>query len=229
MPPPHWRRAWTRATWLRRLSGLTSPLLTVARGADAWISSLAGSPVRTSRTPGNEPGSTESGADCGSSTPGSSPRFALDTSSLRTSPRSSGAASIAFSPPLPRWGSMRSGVVSARPTWERRTVESESSFWPTPSASSYGTNQGGSAGRVGIVRASLETLGRTWPAGPQVPRNSIAGLSTCECARTLNPRFVESLMGWPEGWSIAQSDSVSSVTEWFRKWRLWLSAYCGVA
>jgi hypothetical protein len=36
-------------------------------------------------------------------------------------------------------------------------------LWPTPSASEYGTNQGGAAGRVGPVRESLNTLGRNWP------------------------------------------------------------------
>lgn len=35
--------------------------------------------------------------------------------------------------------------------------------WPTPAAVSYGTNQGGAAGRVGPVRPSLDTLAKTWP------------------------------------------------------------------
>ena len=41
---------------------------------------------------------------------------------------------------------------------------------PTPSASPYGTNQGGAAGRVGPVRPSLQTMARKmmWPT-PNVP------------------------------------------------------------
>ena len=41
---------------------------------------------------------------------------------------------------------------------------------PTPSAVSYGSNQGGGAGRVGPVRPSLETMARLqmWPT-PNVP------------------------------------------------------------
>jgi hypothetical protein len=35
--------------------------------------------------------------------------------------------------------------------------------WPTPTAQTYGTNQGGSAGRVGPVRPSLEAAARDWP------------------------------------------------------------------
>ncbi len=43
---------------------------------------------------------------------------------------------------------------------------------PTPSASSYGTNQGGEMGRVGPVRPSLETMARQgfWPT----PKGSAA-------------------------------------------------------
>lgn len=43
--------------------------------------------------------------------------------------------------------------------------------WPTPTASDYGTNKGGAAGRVGAVR------------GP------------------LNPQWLEALMGFPAGWT----------------------------
>jgi hypothetical protein len=40
-----------------------------------------------------------------------------------------------------------------------------SSWLPTPAAVSYGTNQGGAAGRVGKLRPSLETMSRRalWP------------------------------------------------------------------
>lgn len=36
-------------------------------------------------------------------------------------------------------------------------------MWPTPSATPYGTNQGGAAGRAGPVRPGLDGLARTWP------------------------------------------------------------------
>jgi len=48
--------------------------------------------------------------------------------------------------------------MSARPTFE-----SESSFWPTATASSGGYNQGGAAGLTGPIRPSLETIARNWP------------------------------------------------------------------
>lgn len=50
--------------------------------------------------------------------------------------------------------------------------------WPTPTAQSYGTNQGGAAGRTGPVRPNLDTLARQqWPT-PTVNGNyNRAGLS----------------------------------------------------
>jgi len=39
--------------------------------------------------------------------------------------------SIAYSEILPKWGSMRSGVISPRAMWEPRTNGNESSFWPS--------------------------------------------------------------------------------------------------
>ena len=84
------------------------------------------------------------------------------------------------------------------------------SAWPTPSASSYGSNRGGAAGRVGPERPSLETLAR-W-ASPRA-KDADAGADTpspnregSESLRTqagakLNPAWVESLMGFPPGWT----------------------------
>lgn len=43
---------------------------------------------------------------------------------------------------------------------EDRAVAAEVTLLPTPSASNYGTNQGGAAGRVGPVRESLDTMAR---------------------------------------------------------------------
>lgn len=125
--------------------------------------------------------------------------------------------------------------------------------WPTPSATSYGTNQGGAAGRTGPVRPSLDTLAKNWatptsrdwkdgtcasadvptnalpakqsvrwesplPAsGPPAPTTSTGGAKSSTSGRTLNPRFVEWLMGWPVGWTevrppIESTVSASAVT-----------------
>lgn len=115
--------------------------------------------------------------------------------------------------------------------------------WPTPSAQSYGTNQGGAAGRTGKVRPSLQTLGANWPTptagdskasgaagystakrnagttltdaacGPRGPMSSAPGQ---ESRPKLNPVFVEWLMGWPLGWTGFEPVA----TESFRSWLL---------
>ncbi len=73
--------------------------------------------------------------------------------------------------------------------------------WPTPTAQDYGTNQGGSAGRVGPVRPSLSTLARSLP----VPETPTDGAESSPSGRTsrprLNPDFVDWLMGLPIGWT----------------------------
>jgi hypothetical protein len=96
--------------------------------------------------------------------------------------------------------------------------------WPTPTAQSYGTNQGGSAGRVGPVRPSLDTMARSnWatpiardyrseaetgfqgspPLGRQVLTTPTAGASTSqpEAHPRLNPLFVAALLGLPCWWT----------------------------
>lgn len=64
-------------------------------------------------------------------------------------------------PILPASGSMSSGLLSEHPTLGRRMSATGSGLLlPTPTACSYGTNQGGSAGRRGPQRASLQTMAR---------------------------------------------------------------------
>ncbi len=137
-------------------------------------------------------------------------------------------------------------------------LENAVRMFPTPSAQTYGTNQGGGMGRVGPVRESLETMARNgrWPtptAGDAkqnligtnarplsevvlvwpTPRaaDSIKGRRTPEGAAkerartngpdlpamaggSLNPTWVEWLMGFPLGWT----DCAASVTESYRLW-----------
>ena len=89
-------------------------------------------------------------------------------------------------------------------------------LFPTPSASSYGTNHGGAAGRVGQVRHSLESMARhdLWPApsravgtgGPGRSEKRAGGLNLRTAAAeqnpgrgSLNPDWVEWMMGLPVG------------------------------
>ena len=88
------------------------------------------------------------------------------TRSLKTVQSSLLEDSTAYCATLPRWGSMQSGELSERTIPAHLTnVIVSGSLLPTPSASSYGTNQGGGMGRTGKVRPSLQTMARKnlWP------------------------------------------------------------------
>jgi hypothetical protein len=90
---------------------------------------------------------------------------------------------------------------------------------PTPSATSYGSNQGGSAGRVGPVRHSLDSMARhnLWPT-PNAGEAKQSGFTARRAERrlekphlqvtltervggSLNPTWVEWLQGFPLGWT----------------------------
>lgn len=90
--------------------------------------------------------------------------------------------------------------------------------YPTPTAISYGTNQGGSAGRTGPVRPSLQTWCQTFPrdepTGPAGDGSSNAGpgsdlqwlkeLVGTDGVKHLNPFFAAWLMGLPLHWTLTE-------------------------
>jgi hypothetical protein len=79
-------------------------------------------------------------------------------------------------------------------TSEPLSFDVESSLWPTPTATPYGSGQNGSPGDGRAYRhpktPSLSTLART--SGPPDEEGR---------ALVLNPAFVEALMGFPESWT----------------------------
>lgn len=136
----------------------------------------------TSVSPDNRPESTALSPAYGTNSLALLATFDLNTRSWRTSQlcflatEADGLAE--FSETWPRSGILRNGIAYQRPPLTRLTGETASGSLltppiPTPSASSYGTNQGGSAGRVGKVRPSLETMARKnlWPT----PKSSPSG------------------------------------------------------
>lgn len=82
-------------------------------------------------------------------------------------------------PMLPPSGSMRNGMCLARPKSVRPIGGNASSYWPTPVASTYDSNQGGQEGRVGKIRYSLRAMAKMgmWPT-PTATLGSHAGLIT---------------------------------------------------
>jgi hypothetical protein len=130
--------------------------------------------------------------------------------SLKTCPQSERADLTALGNNWPSSGMICDGELFPLTMWERRTKEIGGFCLPTVSASSYGSNKGGAAGRVGKERPSLETMARKnlWPtpmatdyknrgerkAHQQIQLQTLVG-------GQLNPTWVELLMGYPEGWA----------------------------
>ena len=76
-------------------------------------------------------------------------------------------------------------------------------MWPTPTASEYGTGQNGCPGDGRETFAqkgkpSLSTLARAWDT---TSRRCLETTSGGLSGMALNPAFVESLMGFPPGWT----------------------------
>lgn len=97
---------------------------------------------------------------------------------------------------------------------ERRTsAPGFSSLVPTLTASSYGTNQGGSAGRTGKVRESLETMAKRGTLLPTLtardekgpgPRHTRGGRDLpSTLGGHLSPEWCEVFMGFPAFWTRA--------------------------
>jgi hypothetical protein len=91
-------------------------------------------------------------------------------------------------------------------------LETASANWPTPTTRDY--KDGTSAATV----PENGLLGRAAPnwansrSSPQDQPTATDGHTCSPSCRRLNPRFVEWMMGWPDGWSLI--DSPCSATEW---------------
>lgn len=186
-----WLRVWRAVSWTKRLSGVTSPHSTAARGAASWIASL-----RDSRA--SPPASPESNADkrtsdgSGQVLPGSFATFDRDSSFWRTFQESLLTRSLAkFSARWPKAGSLRNGTCSARPPAEHRISGGESSFLPTPVGAS-GRNR--SLGPNAKIRPSLQMMASQglWPT----PKASRRGDCPSE-RRRRSPDLESAVKKWP--------------------------------
>lgn len=159
-----WRDKTTDA-WRRFRSGMTCEPSTADHGKALLTSFLVAFHVRTSARRARAKASKARALASGEKWRGSLARYDRDSSSWRTLQCSLLAGSELFSATWPRWGSMRSGECSERPILVRRTFETVSGFLPTPTATDFGSNRGGQAGRTGPIRYSLMTMARKnkWP------------------------------------------------------------------
>lgn len=178
MPWPYWFIKWKKERWLRLLSGLTYETSRLERFEVAWISSLRDSHANriASQASDSAPATI---AGCSMISRASFARFDQASSSWRTSPALLPLVSTGFLGHWPSSGSMRSGGVFRRPKSELPTGGIGcSSLLPTPTARDWRSGKASQATHERNSRPLSEQVG---------------GL--------LNPRWVEWLMGMPEGWT----------------------------
>lgn len=142
---------------------------------------------------------------------------------LRTSQQSEPADLERSSQLWPKNGMTVGGRCYPLRKSELYTNEKDGSYLPTPTASTYGSNQGGAAGRTGKKRLSLETMAKKnlWPTpcARDWKSESIAtGMrrntpslptrvrTSTELTGQLNPMWVEGLMNYPIGWTEVRPD-----------------------
>lgn len=116
-----------------------------------------------------------------------------------------------------------SGEKTTLVTHQHASLMREAVFWATPSVASA---TGGQANRGQDRQDELLLAGQARDVCSRLdPTTSTDGPDTSASGLTLNPRFVEALMGWPTGWT----DFACSETALFRFRRRMRSALSQLA
>lgn len=200
--------------------GMTCSPLTESHGADVLTWWLEGFPARTYPSQEKAQELMEPEAECGGTWLGWLAKFDLASCSWKTAQLSligdSGESLATF----PRSGMTRGGLLWELPMLERPTNATGYGFWPTPTVCGNYNRKGASKtsgdGLATAVAMSLTKSGLAYSAAriakgkwstpttrqrtspSQIKRNSPGlALEAGAANGTLNPTWVEWLMGWP--------------------------------
>jgi hypothetical protein len=226
-PSAIWLRKWKRDSWTRHLSGRILRPSLGKRFATEWTSSLEATHASHSVQPGSAEAKTTQGT-CG---PTSQTAFDFSdpgAASLRTSKDISAWGCPTSSKTWQEWVTERRGAYSARLNAARPTSGSVCSSWPTATTRDWkDTGDMSQSMTRKDGKARMDTLGRvvqvnyntdgnrpeSW--GTPTARDHKSGRGKEErdykeltpmVERTqsgkLNPRWVETLMGLPVGWTM---------------------------
>jgi DNA modification methylase len=201
LPLRIWSRKWKRDSWTSLLSGrILKPSLGPAFEA-AYGSSLAAIPV-----------SPLAPQDCDSAK--TIPAISGPTSLMESELFSLSSASSKTSKDTSRWDSPQSLAIwkklviewrseySARLKSAQAISASASSSWPTASARDWKDTPGMSTERDGKAMGRVDQLARAVYATHGLPVPESLSTNGNLPARVLNPRWVETLMGLPIGWTM---------------------------
>ena len=173
--------------------------------------------AKTSARQENEKASPAADPACGQNTRESFASYDPDSSSWRTSQASVFGGWIEFSETWPRSGMMRCGTAYRLPPSAPITVVTGSSSWPTPRVSDVSAGRRltllsesrSSLRRVDkkgrIYGANLSDAVKMWPTASALAQKKrlgcSVGASNPQGPGSLNPNWVEWLMGFPPGWT----------------------------
>lgn len=173
------------------------------------ISSMADSPARTSALRVMERAWQESAADYSLRSRDSLARYDRDSSSWKMCLPFGAAGPTLSSDDWPASGMTVDGECFPLSTWERRTSESDGGYWPTATATDSKSSRNATVkdrkadGHSGVTLTDFVTLFPT-PAASSYGTNKGGG--------SLNPTWVEWLMGYPLGHTALEDWA----TQWFR-------------
>ena len=137
-PAPSWRRTWKTKPWMQRLSGPTSPPLTLARGVESWMESLRESRASPSVTLENvkAPMTTVgSGRMPDESSTSADPSGSSSKTSVASAPRRAGNLSRQSSGTWAPVDTRLRGMSFRRGMLAHHTSENDYSSWPIMTAS----------------------------------------------------------------------------------------------
>ena len=209
-------RGCNQVSLMKRPSGMTCGLCEEVKFTSPSTWYLEDSRARTSQLQELEQAWQESEADFSSRLSDSSRKLGLLLYSSKTCQRFALADFVKLSEHLPSFGMTVAGLLCLPLRLEPRTSGEDGSYLPTVTATAYGTNQGGAAGRTGKVRMSLSMMAKRnlWPTVTRRDAESVKKLTRGKGASkggtplplaiggSLNPTWVEWLMGFPLEWTV---------------------------
>ena len=229
-PTPQAYLSHGKTTGFSRLSryGMTVKPLTDTRGEELLTLYLEDFHARTLAQPAKVQESQAADPQCGSTWLASLAKYDPNTSMWKTAQCSLLEDSMSFSLTLPRWGLMQDGVLYPQPTLVQTIKEKESGYWPTPNTLEGlapkkldRIMEYNNKARPGRSYASMNLREQVvygkipiWPT--PTANEDAAGLPGSKMQKmlgnhpevrqdpnggTLNPTWVEWLMGWPLGWT----------------------------
>ena len=225
MPRASWLPAKTTDACLLSRSGMMCKPLTDDLGEELLMSYLEGFHAKISQVQEKEPVLTESEAGCGSTWQESLAKYDPSSSSWKTAHCLFQEDLPESSVILPKWGMMQDGECWERTMFQLPTKGTGSGSWPTPTVDDSSNVTRKSGKFQSLTRKVMFPTPQANEDAAGTPNGKMQRmLGNCEEIRgktaqewaggTLNPNWVEWLMGWPIGWTDLKPLEMDKFQRW---------------